>query len=154
PATVILRALGMNTEEILNQFYRIERITFDKGSSKKAVKFFKTIDLEILAGQRAQEDIVDPKSGDIIVKKNRKFTKAVIEKIREAKIERLEIARETVVSRISANDVVDESTGEVVLEANEELTDAKIDMLVDTGVDGVNVIYVDNLTHGPFVRET
>src|SRR5690606_32273597 len=91
PATVILRALGMNTEEILNQFYRIERITFTKGSSKKAVQFFKTIDLEILAGQRAQEDIADPKTGDIIVKKNRKFTKAVIEKIRDAKIERLEI---------------------------------------------------------------
>jgi len=154
PATVLLRALNMANEEILKYFYRLEKITLDKGATKKAVKFFKTIDLEILAGQRAQEDISDPKSGEIIVKKNRKFTKAVIDRIKQAKIERLEIERETVVSRISAEDVVDKNTGEVILEANEEVSSTKLDALVESGIGEFTVIYVDNLTHGPFVRDT
>src|SRR3954466_9779435 len=71
PATIILRALGMSNEEILQYFYRIETLAFEKDG-----KYFKMVDLEILAGQRAEEDILDPKSGEVIVKKNRKFTKA------------------------------------------------------------------------------
>src|SRR3954463_10167623 len=63
PATIILRALGMSNQEILNYFYRIERITFDKDG-----KFYKAVDFEILSGQRAEEDIVDPKTGEAIVK--------------------------------------------------------------------------------------
>src|SRR3954463_1839129 len=63
PATTLLKALGMSVPEILNYFYRIERITFDKDG-----KYYKAVDFEILSGQRAEEDIVDPKTGEAIVK--------------------------------------------------------------------------------------
>src|SRR3954464_1033358 len=79
PATILLRAMGMSNFEILNYFYRVEKVSFDKDG-----KYYKSVDIEILGGQRAEEDILDPKNGDVIVKKNRKFTKAVIKKIQEA----------------------------------------------------------------------
>ena len=82
PASIILRALGMSPQEILHYFYRIEKITFEK--AKTGTKFFKVVDLDILACQRAEDDILDPKSGEAIVKKNRKFTKTVIKRIEEA----------------------------------------------------------------------
>src|SRR6476646_8261389 len=70
PATIVLRALGMGTEEVLKYFYKTETISFEKD-----VKFYKMVDLEILSGQRAEDDINDPKTGEAIVKKNRKFTR-------------------------------------------------------------------------------
>ena len=73
PVTIILRALGMSVEEVLDTFYRKEKLVIEtKGGEPK---YFKNVDLDILAGQRAEDDILNPKSGDIIVKKNRKFTK-------------------------------------------------------------------------------
>lgn len=149
PATIILRAMGLSNQEILNYFYRIEKLIFENDG-----KFYKAVDLEILAGQRAEEDILDPKTGDVIVKKNRKFTKAVIKKIQEAGIQRLEVSKEAVVGRVASEDIVDESTGEVLLETNQELSEMKIDELAKRGVKEVKVIFTDNLTYGAFIRDT
>src|SRR3954453_19713259 len=66
PATIILRALHMSPAEILNYFYRVEKIVFEKDG-----KFSKVVDLDIISGQRAEEDILDPKTSEVIVKKNR-----------------------------------------------------------------------------------
>ncbi|MFN7684159.1 MAG: DNA-directed RNA polymerase subunit beta [Oligoflexia bacterium] len=149
PATIILRALGMSVREILNFFYRAESIILEKDG-----KLYKAVDLDILSGQRAEEDIVDPKTGDVIVKKNRKFTKAVISKIESAGIKKLEVPLEAVLGRVSSEDIVDEKTGEVLLEVNHELTEKRLAVLRSAGVKEVKVIYTDNLTNGPFIRET
>ena len=149
PATIVLRAMGMSPYEILNYFYRIEKVIFDKDG-----KFYKAVDLEILSGQRAEDDIVDPKSGETIVKKNRKFTKAVIKKIEDAGIKRLEVPTEAVMGRVASEDIVDMKTGEVLLECNQELSEEKVNELRNKGIKEVSVIFTDNLTYGPFVRET
>ncbi len=149
PATIILRAMGMSNQEVLNFFYRIERLVFEKDN-----KFFKMVDLDLLSGQRAEEDILDPKSGEVIVRKNRKFTKAVIKRIEEAGIKRFEMPPEGVMGRVASEDIVDDKTGEVLLETNQELTESKIEELRGRGIKEVKVIFTDNLTHGAFIRET
>ena len=149
PATIVLRAMAMSNQEILNYFYRVEKVAFEKDG-----KYFKHVDLDILSGQRAEEDILDPKSSEVIVKKNRKFTKAVIKRIQEAGIKRFEIPVELVVGRVASEDIVDEKTGEVLIETNQELSEPKIEELKSHGIKEVKVIYTDNLTYGPFIRET
>jgi DNA-directed RNA polymerase subunit beta len=149
PATIILRAMGMSNFEILNYFYRVEKVIFEKDG-----KYYKAVDLDILSGQRAEDDITDPKSGEVIVKKNRKFTKAVIKRIQEAGIKRLEVPAELVLGRVASEDIVDEKTGEVLLECNQELSEPKIEELKAKGIKEVKVIFTDNLTYGSFVRDT
>ena len=149
PATIVLRAMGMSNFEVLNFFYKVERIQFDKDG-----KFYKAVDLEILSGQRAEEDITDAKTGEAIVKKNRKFTKAVIKKLQEAGIKRLEVPLEAVLARVASEDIVDEKTGEVLLECNQELSEPKIEELRTHGIKEVKVIFTDNLSYGAFIRET
>ena len=149
PATIILRAMGMSPYEILNFFYRVEKVLFDKDG-----KYYKAVDLDILSGQRAEDDINDPKTGEAIVKKNRKFTKAVIKRIQEAGIKRLEVPSEAVYGRVASEDLVDEKTGEVLLECNSELTEVKIEELKAKGIKEVKVIFTDNLTYGSFIRDT
>ena len=57
-------------------------------------------------------------------------------------------------ARSRAKDVIDESTGEVLLQCNEELTEAKLDELRDRGVEKVEVLFIDNLNVGPYLRNT
>ena len=80
-ATVLLRALGYSTQDLLNYFYSTETVYLEKGG-----KFAKSLEYELLYGQRATRDIrVD---GDLIVKKSTKFTKPAIKKLKEKKIDR------------------------------------------------------------------
>ena len=152
PATTLLKALGLTVTEVLNFFYKIEKIQIE--GDAKATKYFKMVDLDILSGQRAEEDILDPKTKEVIVRKNRKFTKAVLKKVEEAGIKRIEIPVEMVVGRVVSEDLVDNKTGEVIFEPNEEITDAKLKDLLARKIKEIKVIYTDNLTYGPFIRET
>ncbi|MGE0614979.1 MAG: DNA-directed RNA polymerase subunit beta [Bacteriovoracia bacterium] len=154
PATIILRAMGMAPSEILDYFYDVETIQVDTKGGPKKNRYFKLVDLEILSGQRAEEDIVDPKSGELIVKKNRKFTRAVIKKIEDAGIKKMEVPHESVVGRIAAEDIVDESTGEVLAEASDEISEDRLNTIISKGITELKLIFTDNLTHGSFVRDT
>src|SRR6266581_6788024 len=163
PATVLLRALGAvpdtakkspiefkgTPEEMLNYFYATETISIgEKG------KYEKSVELELLPGQRATRDIKNPKTGEVIVKKNRKFTRGAIKKLEQAKIRTLPLDAEELVTKISARDVVDENTGEVLLECNEEVTEEKVEQLHERGIDQFQVLFIDNLNVGPFLRDT
>ncbi len=148
-ATVLLRALGYSTEELLNYFYDTETIHFE--ASKK---YARQVNYDLLIGQRATRDIKHPKTKEVLVKKNRKFTKGAIRKLQESGVEMLPIELDELVGKVSAKDVIDESTGEVLLQCNEELTEQKLEELRDRGVELVEVLFIDNLNVGPYLRNT
>src|SRR5258707_8598 len=127
--TVLLKALGYSTEELLNYFYDTETIHFEQGK-----KYSRQVNYELLVGQRATRDIKHPKTKEVLVKKNRKFTKGAIRKLQESGVDQLPIDLDELVGKVSAKDVIDESTGEVLLQCNEELSEAKLDELRDRGV--------------------
>jgi DNA-directed RNA polymerase subunit beta len=148
-ASVLLRALGYSTEELLNFYYNTEKIFFEAGK-----KFSKSVDYELRLGQRATRDVRHPDSREILVRKNRKFTRAAVRKLEESKITQLPAEILEIVGKVSARDVIDESTGEVLLQCNEELTESKIDELRDRGVNEVDVLFIDGLNVGPYLRNT
>src|SRR6476659_7175873 len=67
---------------------------------------------------RATRDIRHPDNREILVKNNRKFTKAAIKKLQDSKIDRLPAEVTEIVGKVAAHDVIDESTGEVLLQCN------------------------------------
>jgi DNA-directed RNA polymerase subunit beta len=162
PATVLIRALGAvpdtakknpldfkgSTEELLNYYYATEIIYIASNT-----EFEKSVELELLYNQRATRDI-KTKSGDVIVKKNRKFTRAALKKLEAAKMTRLPVDADELFTKVSAYDVVDEATGEVILECNEEVTQEKIDELIKRDIKEFKVLFIDNLNVGPYLRET
>ncbi|KYF56681.1 DNA-directed RNA polymerase subunit beta [Sorangium cellulosum] len=146
-ATVLLRALGYSTQDLLNYFYSTETVYLEKGG-----KYAKSIEYDLLAGQRTTRDI---KIGnDVIVKKNTKFTRAAIRKMKEAKLERLSLEPEELVGKVAAHDIVDPETGEVVVEVNEELTEAKLERLREANIEQFRILFIDGLNVGSYLRDT
>jgi DNA-directed RNA polymerase subunit beta len=90
-------------------------------------KYSKSIEYDLLPGQRATRDI--KVGSEEIVKKNRKFTRAAIRKLKESKLDRLPIELDELVGKVSRRGRHRRETGEVLLECNEELTEAKLDEL-------------------------
>ncbi len=162
PVTVLIRALGAvadaakknplefkgSTEEILNYFYATETVTL-LGSEE----FEKSVDFDLLYNQRATRD-VKTKTGEIIVKKNGKFTRGALKKLEAAKITRLHLDADELFTKVSAFDIIDENTGEVIVECNEEITQTVVDELIKRDLRELKVLFIDNLNVGPFLRET
>jgi DNA-directed RNA polymerase subunit beta len=146
-ATVLLRALGYSTQDLLNYFYNTEEVFLEKGG-----KYAKSVEFDLLGGQRATRDI--KVGSETVVKKNTKFTKAAIKKLRDAKIDRLPIDLEELVGKVAAHDVVDKETGEVVLEVNEEVTEAKLEKLREASIEDFKILFIDGLNVGSYLRDT
>ncbi|MDY0261838.1 DNA-directed RNA polymerase subunit beta [Syntrophotalea acetylenica] len=147
PATVLLKALGYSAEELLNYYYQTETVVLDGDSYKKRVN------LELLSGQRASADIVG-NDGEVIVRANRKFTKASIRKLADSNVEFIPVSSEEVVGKVASTDIVDVATGEVVVECNEEISEAKLEELRSRGINEFSILFIDHLHVGPYLRET
>jgi len=146
-ATVLLRALGYSTQELLNYFYSTETVYLEKGG-----KISKSIEYDLLPGQRATRDI--KVGSEVVVKKNTKFTRVAIKKLKEAELDRLPSETADLIGKVSAEDVVDKETGEILLECNEEVTEITLDRLRQADVAEFKVLFIDGLNVGPYLRDT
>lgn len=148
-ATVVLKAMGLNTTELLNMFYETETVVINKDGT-----YSRKLDLTLLNGTRATTDILDPKSGKSLLRKGKKFSKGSIKRIVDAGIEELPCELDEVVGKVVADDIFDENTGEVLCLANEALSESKIQDLNAAGITEVKVLYIDMINYGDQIRNT
>ncbi|HMB15227.1 MAG TPA: DNA-directed RNA polymerase subunit beta [Pelovirga sp.] len=147
PATVLLKALGYTTEELLKHYYDFEEISWN-GS-----EYVKRVNYDLLAGQRAATDVTSS-NGEILVKANRKFTRVAIRKLKEEGLEFVPVTTEELLGKVVATDIVDEATGEVLLECNAELTEDKLTEFKERGIHDFNILFIDHLYVGSYLSDT
>jgi len=147
-ATVLLRAIGMSAEDLLNYYYKTDTILLD---GRKASKVFKP---DQIFGTKASRDIRHPETNEIIVKEGRKITKPVIRQMEAAGVQQVPVTMDEIVGCVSAHDIVDSKTGEVLVECNQELTQERYDILRERGISSVEVLFIDDLHVGPSLRAT
>ncbi|MEL6338592.1 MAG: DNA-directed RNA polymerase subunit beta [Myxococcota bacterium] len=149
PATALLKALGYSTQELLDYFYETETVVLHDAENLE-----KKVDTGLLLGQRATRDIYDASGENVIVRKNRKFTRAAIRKLDELGIDSFPIDREELIESVLAEDIIDEETGEVIAGLNESLTEEKIETIIGTGVKEFKILFIDGLNVGSYLRDT
>ncbi|MFV8752777.1 DNA-directed RNA polymerase subunit beta [Nannocystaceae bacterium ST9] len=147
-ATVLLRALGRSTQDLLDEFYAKEIIHLRDGNISRE------IDYDLITGQRATQDIRDPETGEVLVKKSKKLNKAAIKKMRNAGITEIPMDTEELIGKVASEDVYDEETGEVILNCNEEITEDHVDALRSSGIKSFKILYIDDFNVGSFLRDT
>lgn len=149
PATIILKALGYTTEDLLAYYYDADTVKLNKNG-----KITRSLDIEKMSGQRALADIVDPKSGEVLVKQGRRITRAAVNKITALNLKEIEIDVEALMGKVIAKSIVDESTGEVIVEANTEITPDVFANIRTAGAKELKVLFFDGLAVGPYLRNT
>jgi DNA-directed RNA polymerase subunit beta len=147
-ATVLLRALGMTTEDLLNYYYKSDTLVFD--GRKPAVLF----NPGHLINAKVSADVRDPKSNDIIVKEGKKFTRPILRQMEAAKMKQVPVVWEDILGRVAAHDIIDPQTKEVLVECNQEITQEKLDLIRDKGVHQIDVLFIDESSVGPYLRNT
>ncbi len=146
-ATILLRALGYTTQEILEMFFNND--TFNLSAKEISIDLVPAR----LRGEQLAFDITK-KRGGVIVEAGRRITARHIREIEEAKLSSITVPTEYLIGRTLAKDIADPETGELLAEANQVVTEEMIEKLIEVGTKSIEVIYTNDLDEGPYVSET
>ncbi len=147
PVTIILRALGYTTQEIIDLFFDTNTITVKDGNF--------TLELipEHLRGETAFLDIKDSK-GKVIVAAGRRISARHVNLIEKAKITKLEIPQEYLIGKVVATDIVNTETGDILAHANDEIAESHLQEIIETGIKSFKTLHINELDHGPYISDT
>ena len=147
PATILLRALGYSTAEMLDVFFESHKISL----GKKGIVLH--LVPERLRGEIASFDIKD-KKGKVIVENERRITARHIREIEKSNLKELVVPPEYLVGQILAKDVIDTETGELIAEANNEITEALLEKLLAGQKLDIETLYTNDLDRGAYIADT
>jgi DNA-directed RNA polymerase subunit beta len=147
PATILLKAIGLNSEQVLAHFFRFD--TFALGTEGG----FMELVPERLRGEIARFDITD-KTGKVVVAKDKRINAKHIRDMEAAGMKRIAVTEDYLLGRVLANHVVDPETGEIVAAANDELTEDLLKKLRAANVQEIRTIYTNDLDQGAFISNT
>lgn len=145
-STILLRALGMENEEILDYFFETVRVyLLDKDLEIDLVP-------ERLRGELASFDI--KLNGETLVESGRRITAKHIRQLEKSGVSKLDVPEEYMHGKVLAKNIIDNATGELIAEANAELTEELIDKLRDNGIKTFEILYTNDLDRGSFISNT
>ncbi|OYX06287.1 MAG: DNA-directed RNA polymerase subunit beta, partial [Caulobacter vibrioides] len=148
PATTFLYALGMDGEEILTTFYDV--VPFEKRSGGWATPYKP----ERWRGVKPEFPLVDADTGEEVAPAGTKITARQAKKFADGGLKTLLLAPEALTGRYLARDAVNMATGEIYAEAGDELDVTSIQALADQGFDTIDVLDIDHVTVGAYMRNT
>jgi DNA-directed RNA polymerase subunit beta len=146
PATIVLRALGYDDEQILEMFFETDTFSLTKKGAK--------LDLvpERLRGETATFDIKIGK--EVVVETGRRVTQRHIKEFESAGVKSLEVPFDFMHGKMLAHNIVDKETGELLANANDEITEELLEVLLDKGVKSIQTLFTNDLDHGPYISNT
>jgi DNA-directed RNA polymerase subunit beta len=147
PATVLLRALGYSSQEILEIFFDTDSFNVhEEGYSLDLIA-------GRLRGETARFEILDAK-GKLIVEEGTRITARHISQIEKDNLEQLDVPIEYVCGHVTAEEVIDEETGEIIIPCNTLITEEVLDQIREVGLASFKTIYTNDLDCGPWISDT
>ncbi|MCK5889078.1 MAG: DNA-directed RNA polymerase subunit beta, partial [Methylococcales bacterium] len=143
PATILLRALGYDNEQMIKIFFETNKLTLSED----------TIKLELiperLRGEMLTFDIKH--KGEVLIEEGRRISVKHIRKMTKAGVSEIEVPKDYLYGKILGKNIVDESTGELVANVNDEITEQVLQALLDAKITDISVLYVNDLDRGAYI---
>ena len=146
-ATILLKALKLTNQEILEKFYETEVYKI-----KKDQIFQLQVIPRRLMGKIAPVDI--SAKGELILKKGERISARHIRKIESAKLKTLDLPSEAMYGQVLAKDLLDKATGEIVLEANTLIDEESMEILESQNLNEIEALYINDIEAGPYMADT
>ncbi len=147
PVTILLKAIGMSPEQILENFFVFDDFTLHADGAE--MKFV----AEHLRGEVARFDIAD-KAGKVLIAKDKRINSKHVRDVEAAGIKKISVPEDYLLGRILAKNIVDASTGEVIANANDELTEDLLARLREGNVTAIQTLYTNDLDQGGYISQT
>ena len=139
---------GMSQEEILSYFYKKVTFTSDKKGWKTAFV------PERFKGMKLHYDLIDAKTGEVLVEEGQKVTARKIADLKKAGVEEIRVSEDELIGRYFAEDMINVKTGEILVEAGDEVTEETLETLKKHKINEVELLHIDHVNIGPYIRNT
>ncbi len=147
PVTILLKAIGMTSEEILENFFAFDDFLLRPEGAE--MEFVPTR----MRGEIARFDILG-KDGKVLVEKDKRINARHIRDIEAAGIKRISVPEDFLYGRALAKNIVDQDTGEVIARANDEITEDVMNRLREAGISEIQTLYTNDLDQGAYISQT
>ena len=146
PATIILKAMDMGTEEILQNFYEVDTVQIEKAG----------ISIELIPSRlRGQTLPVDLKiKSKVVVEANKRITARHVRELEQAKMSSLKVEDDFLIGKVLAKDIFNQETGEVLVSANTEIDQSIIEAIREANIAELHTLYINELDKGPYISTT
>jgi DNA-directed RNA polymerase subunit beta len=148
PVTTLLYALGLDNEQILHTFYKTVPYVLAKNGWKTP------FDATRYRGIKPGVDLIDAKTGTVVVEAGKKITPRLARKIAEDGVKDLLVQDEDLHGLYLADELVDEKTGEIFAEAGDEIGEKLLASLKESGFKHLNLLDIDHINTGAYIRNT
>ena len=146
PATIMLRALDMGTEEILTEFYEEDIYKIEKDSVKTELI------PERLRGETLSVDI--KVKSKVYVEAGKRITARHIKDLTSSKASEITLPEEFMIGKVLSKDIFNKETGEVLLPANTEIDEVVFEQIKEADIKEVKCLYINELVKGPYISNT
>ena len=146
PATVLLRALGYNADEIIAMFFDVSQVRLrDDGYH-----------LDLIADRLKGETLsFEIKNGDkVIIEANKRITPRHIREIDKAGIKELAVPTEYLIGKVLAKTLWHPVNQEVLVECNTVLQEDVLQRIGQAGITSFDILYTNDLDRGAFLSDT
>lgn len=137
PATILLKAFGYSTDDLLRMYYPVEEIRVSNG------KLYRKLDPEIHHGLKCSTDVTEKGGKDPLVREGAKLTKVLIAKLKAAGIKEIPVTPAELVGRAVLTDLVDSGKKQSLAEKNQRLTEDILEKILDSDIAEFKVVYLD-----------
>jgi len=148
PVTTLLYALGLTDEMILDTFY--DQIVIKNGKRGWKMPF----DQKKLRGMTPAAELMDAKTGEVIVKAGEKITARRARELSEGGLKEILVSSEDLAGRYLDEDIVNMDTGQIYAEAGDELNDEMLTLFKELKVKSFQILDIDHVNVGAFIRNT
>ncbi len=146
PISVLLMAMEMDAQTILNEFYHNHRINVKNTS----------IDL-LLDINDLKDSIAEFKirvNNKVLVEKGRRITEKHTKKLNQKKINKFSIDYEYLLGKVLAKDLVDKDTGEIMVRCNTIINEQILEFIKQQKIKTIYILNISDTTTGPYIADT
>jgi DNA-directed RNA polymerase subunit beta len=147
PATILLKAFGFSSDDLLKMYYPVEEIRVVKG------KLMRKLDPEIHQGMRCSTEVLEKGGKEPLVREGAKLTKGLIAKLKAAGVKEIPLSPSELVGRAVLSELVDGKKNKLA-EKNQRFTAEIIEKIIESEIEEFKIIFFDAATTTPVILDT
>jgi len=148
--STLLMALGFSKPDIADEFYGKEVYSFDVKSGKWKTKF----NPENYKAKNFSEEVIDYKSGNIIIKLGDKINYLMAKKLATDGLKDILVSQESLYGKYLHRDVTINEEEEEIFRIGTELNDTIIKQILEAQISSIEISITNSINKGPYLLNT
>ena len=149
-ASTLLLALGFTKSDIVKEFYKSEKFSFDIQTQKWKTKF----NPENYKAKNFSEEVVDAKNGKVAIKSGEKINFLTAKKLSNEGLKDILVSKESLYGKFLHNDVKINDEEDGVFKIGTELNETIIDKILEAKIYSLEISVTNSINKGGYMLTT